>query len=432
MSRFQIRGLVRCAIAIGALGWLSACSSDAAWQERLAPDPGLNNGPEVTETFAPEFGDADAANATRPEALPEAIPVYPEVRLLDDDTADNRGRVLWESDSGLTPIASFYKRVLNEDGWILDPIEIASEPAIDPTKLSARRGNLNARIELTQANLTEPTTIALTYERQTRVTPPDYTPPDAGGAATPPAETHANGNTARNDAPESESFEPAVAPGPKTFVDISAAPEALQPYLRDVAALGVLDAATGDRFVPNEPVSRGDFARWLVAANNLMRERPGDRLRAIAVTEDPVFADVPPSAPEFPAVQGLAEAGLIPSQLSGDLTVKSFRPEAPLTRETLLLWKVPLDLRQGLPTATVETVRAAWGFQDIEQVDPIALSAVLADYNNGDRANIRRVYGFTRLLQPQKPVTRAEAAAALWFFGTRGDGNSAAAVVRED
>jgi hypothetical protein len=50
---------------------------------------------------------------------------------------------------------------------------------------------------------------------------------------------------------------------------------------------------------------------------------------------------------------------------------------------------------------------------------------VLADYQNGDLSNIRRAFGYTTLLQPQKVVTRAEAAATLWFFGSQGDGLSA-------
>ena len=127
-----------------------------------------------------------------------------------------------------------------------------------------------------------------------------------------------------------------------------------------------------------------------------------------------------------------AVAGLIPSALSGESTVVNFRPDAPLTRETLLQWKVPLDLRRSLPNATVEAVKEAWGFQDAAKIEPKALQAVLADHANGNQANIRRAFGFTTLFQPQKPVTRAEAAAALWHFGYQGDGLSADEVRRGD
>ncbi|MGB3642768.1 MAG: S-layer homology domain-containing protein, partial [Rivularia sp. (in: cyanobacteria)] len=49
----------------------------------------------------------------------------------------------------------------------------------------------------------------------------------------------------------------------------------------------------------------------------------------------------------------------------------------------------------------------------------------IADYQNGEQSNIRRVFGYTTLFQPKKAVTRAEAAAALWYFGTESEGISA-------
>jgi hypothetical protein len=92
----------------------------------------------------------------------------------------------------------------------------------------------------------------------------------------------------------------------------------------------------------------------------------------------------------------------------------------------MVLWKVPLDTRQALPNANLETVKQTWGFQDIGKIDPKALRAVLADFQNSEKSSIRRVFGYTTLFQPKKPVTRAEAAASLWYFGTQGEGISAA------
>jgi hypothetical protein len=111
--------------------------------------------------------------------------------------------------------------------------------------------------------------------------------------------------------------------------------------------------------------------------------------------------------------------------LTGDATAVLFRPDAPLTRENLILWKVPLDTRSSLPTASVDAVKQTWGFQDAGKTEPKALRGVLADFQNGDLANIRRVFGYTTLFQPKKSVTRAEAAAALWYFGAEGEGISA-------
>jgi hypothetical protein len=73
----------------------------------------------------------------------------------------------------------------------------------------------------------------------------------------------------------------------------------------------------------------------------------------------------------------------------------------------------------------VDAVQQTWGFRDAARIDPKALQAVLADHQNGDQANIRRAFGYTALFQPKKPVSRAEAAASLWYFGFQGDGQSA-------
>jgi hypothetical protein len=200
----------------------------------------------------------------------------------------------------------------------------------------------------------------------------------------------------------------------------------LQPYINDLAQLGLLNIGTATQFRPNQVITRREYARWLVAANNrLFRDQPANQIRLGSASAQPAFQDVPRSDPDFGAIQGLAEAGLIPSPLAGDSTTVTFRPDAPLTRENLLLWKVPIDSRQSLPTASISAVQQTWGFQDAARIDPKALRAVLADFQNGDQANIRRAFGYTTLLQPKKPVTRAEAGAVLWYFGAQGEGVSA-------
>ena len=91
-----------------------------------------------------------------------------------------------------------------------------------------------------------------------------------------------------------------------------------------------------------------------------------------------------------------------------------------------MLWKVPLDIHRALPQTTPEAVAERWGFQDVAQVEPLALRAVAADFELGDFSNLRRAFGYTILLQPNQAVTRAEAAAVLWRFGTQTEGRTAA------
>ncbi|XGB43299.1 MAG: S-layer homology domain-containing protein [Nodosilinea sp. LVE1205-7] len=220
----------------------------------------------------------------------------------------------------------------------------------------------------------------------------------------------------------SSSSTPAPSASPSWLASV---PEDLKPYLRDWLALG-LEGTSNAAFQPNQSITRGQYAEWLLLANNrFFGDQAAKRLRSAGTDSKPAFQDVSPTHPDYGAIQGLAEAGIIPSALSGNSTAVNFRPDAPLTRETLVLWKVPLDTRSPLPTATVEAVKTGWGFQDAGQIDPFALRAVLADRQAGDFANILRAFGYTTLFQPKKAVTQAEAAAALWRFGSQTEGISA-------
>jgi hypothetical protein len=255
-----------------------------------------------------------------------------------------------------------------------------------------------------------------------------------------------------------DSDTPEVAAG--EYTDLGQAPEEIQPYLVDLIELDLLKvrqstpAASAnaadkaktpaspapsptpspappraDEFRPNQAITRREYARWLLAANN--RFYADQRTRTIrpgVTSSTPVFQDVKANDPDFGAIQGLAEAGIIPSPLTGSSTALTFRPDAPLTRKDLLLWKVPLDTRSPLPQATAAAVEQAWGFQDASKIEPRALQAVLADYQNGDFANIRRAFNYTTLFQPDKAATRAEAAAVLWRFGNSTEGITAADV----
>ena len=214
----------------------------------------------------------------------------------------------------------------------------------------------------------------------------------------------------------SPSPSPTVQPSP-----IASLSQELQPYWQDWRKLDRLQGLQD----PNQIVTRRQFARWLASANNqLFQNRPAWQVRSANVSSQPLFTDVPTTDPDFPTIQGLAEAGIIPSRLTGNNS-PTFSPDGPLTRETMVLWKVPLDLRRPLPPATVETVQKAWGFLDATKVDAQALRAIAADRENGELSNIRRVFGFTTLLQPKKPITQGEAAAALWYFGPEGQGITA-------
>ena len=210
---------------------------------------------------------------------------------------------------------------------------------------------------------------------------------------------------------------------------IAALSPSLQTAVEAVLALNAFPwTEQADRW--EKPVTRRQFAQWLFAMHNrLYSDRPGQQIRPSSPTAKPIFQDLPTTDPDFAVIQGLAEAGILPSPLRGNGAASQFRPEAALTREQLILWKVPLDARKALPKTSIDRIEQTWNFQDASQINGEALGAVLLDFENGELSNIRRVFGYTTLLQPQKLVTQAEAIAVLDYFGFQGQGVSAQDVV---
>lgn len=209
--------------------------------------------------------------------------------------------------------------------------------------------------------------------------------------------------------------EPEPSPTPVALVDLTAVTPALQPLVQDVVNLNAISTS---EIKPDQPVTRRQFARWLMAIQQRLYQNQIERqVRPATPGSSPLFADVPRSDPDFSAIQGLAEAGIIPSRLTSGTAPTRFQPDQPLTRETLVLWKVSLDVPGALPSATVADVSKVWGFQDAAKINPLALGALVADANH-EPSTVRRVWGRTRLFLPDKPVSQAQALAALWSFGS--------------
>jgi hypothetical protein len=187
------------------------------------------------------------------------------------------------------------------------------------------------------------------------------------------------------------------------------------------------DAQMPDANRLNAPISRREFAKWLLLTNNrLYQSRPTKQIRIDRPSSTPTFQDIPNSDPDFAILQSLADAGILPSTLSRDTKNEGktdrFKPSEALTREELLRWKMPFDSRPSqADVLAIETLRKTLPFQDLSKViHPETLRLVALDLQNGDRSNLRRSLGYTTLLQPQRSVTRAEAAAVLWSIGAEG------------
>ncbi|UBF27691.1 S-layer homology domain-containing protein [Kovacikia minuta CCNUW1] len=440
---------------------LAGCAN-SSWGEGLqkslqADDPNKLKTtvlPSPTTTAAPD--QISPQTAQLPGDFPDAIPRYPNAVLQEvvpsttplPGTPANSQDVAtrWVSQDSSDRILSFYRQQFQTEGWQI--LENPDTPTRS-TPLTAQQGDLRVAIALQSAADSPASTAAqpgsaeqgtpfeirYTRSNQNRQTAaPSASPSPAKGGLTqisPFSSSTVIGASGTTDPSQNQ-----LASGPTTFSDLDKTPKELRQYVQDLARLGVLTPApvkakgkqtqSSSLFAPNKIITRREYARWLVSANNLLyADKPTRQVRLAVESSQPVFRDVARSDPDFAAIQGLAEAGVIPSPLSGDITTVKFRPNAPLRREDLLLWKVPMDTRQSLPTATIEGVKQTWGFQDVAKIDPKALRAVLQDYQNGDLSNIRRAFGYTILFQPKKPVTRAEAAATLWYFGFQGEGQSA-------
>ncbi|KAK4571602.1 hypothetical protein RGQ29_030131 [Quercus rubra] len=190
-----------------------------------------------------------------------------------------------------------------------------------------------------------------------------------------------------------------------------------------LAALQVLKVIEAD-VQPGDLCTRREYARWLVSASSALSRNTTSKVYPAMYIENVselAFDDITPEDPDFSSIQGLAEAGLIASKLSRKDMLSSldedqspfyFSPESPLSRQDLISWKMALEKRQ-LPEADRKKLHQISGFIDIDKIHPDACPALVADISAGEQGIIALAFGYTRLFQPDKPVTNAQAAIAL-------------------
>jgi hypothetical protein len=440
------------------LSTLTACangSNTKNLEQSLAADPRLQTNPAVFgETKNPAI--STVPKVELPADFPSEIPIYPNAKLaeiqpanknldnseISENQSTNKRLTRWQSGDPSNMIASFYSSEFKNQNW-----QILQQPKDDTEgTFEVKRNDLSVKVEIKPKTVTNP---APNQPQPATELTIEYTPNNSNSVAT---------NSVTNSQPEKSPFIGPVTPGVagtkqptntekpentanenlqlQEFTDLKKVPPEWRKQIEDLGKLGVLSIAVNpsnsnsnatntQQFESDKIITRREFARWLVTANNVMyANNTAKKIRLASTSTQPAFKDVLPKDADFPAIQGLAEAGLIPSTLSGNATEVLFRPDAPLTRENLLMWKVPLDTRQALPNANLEAVKQVWGFQDTEKIDPKALRAILADFQNAEQSNIRRVFGYTTLFQPKKAVTRGEAAAAISYFGLQSEGMS--------
>lgn len=355
---------------ISLLFLLSSCSGNKTWESVFAPNSALNEQPQNDQTINLNI-------VKLPDDFPQDIPIYPEAKLVQVEPK----KVDFTSSDPVNLIVSFYEQQLTEKQWNIlqkeDNLIIAQQPETENKlqfSFNTNGGKTDFFINYNNANLPENTVNSPNTQN--------------------PIQNNSN---------------------PNNINDLSTAP------LEKLISLNIINE-TGQKIDPFQVVTRRQYARWLVTTNNLLFADINSKLIRLAnPNSKEIFTDVSKNDPDFAVIQGLAEAGLIPSTLIQDTTAIAFRPDAPLTREDLIAWKVSLDFRQKLPPASLDTIKETWGFQDASKIKSSAWEELYVDWQNGENANIRKAFGYITLFQPQKSVTYEEVARVLSSFGYQGE-----------
>lgn len=182
--------------------------------------------------------------------------------------------------------------------------------------------------------------------------------------------------------------------------------------VNDLILMGVITQKIKD-FKPNAPISRGEFVTWLVGANNAIfaRRDPSKIINTRPVGQK--FKDVIPGSEFYPFIQGMVEAGYII-----DFDSTEFHPEQVLTREEMLSIKAARDYPRAFKTSPAAQPYLDQNFTDGAAVGRNYRTPVYMDLEHS--RNFQRVYGYSRTLNPTRPVTQAEAAMCVWMVAGTG------------
>ncbi len=202
-----------------------------------------------------------------------------------------------------------------------------------------------------------------------------------------------------------------ISPTPVAFDDITGT--FAQKSITQLGQLEVFDNQTG-KLNPQQPITRAEFVRWLVKANNAIFAKVPERQLRLAESGDSTFPDVPTTHPDFPYIQGMSNSGI-----AVGYDEKTFKPDQALTREEMI------GIKDGLDQGAVEAIHRDNArqfirkFNDFEQISQRFAGSIARDITSlNSNKNIERTFGPIKTLRPKSPVTRAEASIAISVIGT--------------
>ncbi|KAK6280725.1 hypothetical protein POUND7_014550 [Theobroma cacao] len=174
----------------------------------------------------------------------------------------------------------------------------------------------------------------------------------------------------------------------------------------------------------DELCTRREYVRWLVRMSSLLERNPKHRIIpsiALSGSKTAAYDDVGADDPDFESIQALAEAGIIPSKLSGRITRSdsskgqegiNFSPDRFISRQDLINWKalVEYDCEPGV----IEQIsRTKIDYMDLKEISPDSSPGLFIDMLAGEKSILRKVFGQSKRFQSNKPSSKAQAAVAL-------------------
>ena len=184
----------------------------------------------------------------------------------------------------------------------------------------------------------------------------------------------------------------AVIYNPRTFADAEG--HWAERLINEMASRKVVEGKTGQRFLPNDPVTRAEFAAMLVRGLGLSD-------KAVSGAAE-LYADVRSADWHFGAVMKASEYGLVKGYDDG-----TFRPDERITREQAMT-----VIHRAMAVAGVD----AKGEHAEDSLAKHPYGSMVSDWAKSAAAAVTETgifHGSPEGLKPQAAMTRAEAAVVL-------------------
>ncbi|WP_411347832.1 S-layer homology domain-containing protein [Paenibacillus sp. WLX2291] len=179
--------------------------------------------------------------------------------------------------------------------------------------------------------------------------------------------------------------------------DIAQIPEKEQ--ITKLLASGAVPLDSGENFNPDEPITRSQFIHWMYGYDN-KNIKPKD-------AKTPSFSDVDATNPDYKLIEGLQNAGVITGFPDGTMKL-----EKELTRQELTLLWGWYQRERSITNPIVDKSIMEFVLNKYKDGNTIGDTYVFAvsHYAKDEQHSLEQVFDVKDTLEPQQPVTRAQAA----------------------